>query len=171
MRRWTPLLAVTLLLSTSCLCVACGSTTHYRTGPHRLLGAWRERQYFLSDRLVLLTVLLQALSFSGLLLALSARGTERKRLERRAEAYFVIIGIAFMFVELALMQRLTLYLGSPLLAASLVLATVHPSSLLRAPDEATRRQETARFTEDLRLVARAVAQAPDAKVARRKDRP
>jgi len=88
------------------------------------LGAWRERQYFLSGRLVLLTVLLQALSFSGLLLALSARGTERKRLERRAEAYFVIIGIAFMFVELALMQRLTLYLGSPLLAASLVLATV-----------------------------------------------
>jgi DNA polymerase len=38
--------------------------------------------------------------------------------------------------------------------APLVLATVHPSSLLRAPDEETRRRETARFVEDLRLVAR-----------------
>lgn len=40
---------------------------------------------------------------------------------------------------------------SPL--ASHVLATVHPSSLLRAPDEDTRRSETARFVEDLRKVA------------------
>ena len=35
-----------------------------------------------------------------------------------------------------------------------VLATVHPSSLLRAPDEETRRQERALFVEDLRKVAR-----------------
>jgi DNA polymerase len=38
--------------------------------------------------------------------------------------------------------------------APLVLATVHPSSLLRAPDPETRREETARFVDDLRLVAR-----------------
>jgi DNA polymerase len=31
--------------------------------------------------------------------------------------------------------------------------TVHPSALLRAPDEATRRRETLRFIEDLRQVA------------------
>jgi uracil-DNA glycosylase len=37
--------------------------------------------------------------------------------------------------------------------ASLVLATVHPSSLLRAPDEETRRRETKRFIDDLRVVA------------------
>jgi DNA polymerase len=41
---------------------------------------------------------------------------------------------------------------SPL--ALLVVATVHPSSLLRAPDEDTRRRETARFVDDLRSVAR-----------------
>jgi DNA polymerase len=41
--------------------------------------------------------------------------------------------------------------------APLVLATVHPSSLLRAPDEETRRQETARFVDDLRLVASRLA--------------
>jgi DNA polymerase len=34
-----------------------------------------------------------------------------------------------------------------------VLATVHPSSLLRAPDEATRREEFARFVADLKKVA------------------
>ena len=33
------------------------------------------------------------------------------------------------------------------------LATVHPSSLLRAPDEETRRREIARFIEDLKQVA------------------
>ena len=34
-----------------------------------------------------------------------------------------------------------------------VLATVHPSSILRAPDDATRHEEMKRFVEDLRLVA------------------
>jgi uracil-DNA glycosylase family protein len=34
-----------------------------------------------------------------------------------------------------------------------VTATVHPSSILRAPDEESRRREMERFVEDLRLVA------------------
>jgi uracil-DNA glycosylase family protein len=38
--------------------------------------------------------------------------------------------------------------------APIVLATVHPSSLLRAPDDETRRRETERFVEDLRAVAK-----------------
>ena len=37
------------------------------------------------------------------------------------------------------------------------LATVHPSALLRAPDEETRRRETLRFVEDLRTAAAVVA--------------
>jgi uracil-DNA glycosylase len=40
--------------------------------------------------------------------------------------------------------------------APLVLATVHPSSLLRAPDEATRREEMRRFVADLKKVAAAL---------------
>jgi len=44
---------------------------------------------------------------------------------------------------------------SPL--ARLVIATVHPSSLLRAPDDETRRRETKRFIGDLRKVARALS--------------
>ena len=44
--------------------------------------------------------------------------------------------------------------------APLVLATVHPSSILRAPDADTRRRETERFADDLRLVARALRGGP-----------
>jgi uracil-DNA glycosylase len=40
--------------------------------------------------------------------------------------------------------------------APLVLATVHPSSILRAPDDETRHREMEQFTADLRTVARAL---------------
>jgi DNA polymerase len=40
--------------------------------------------------------------------------------------------------------------------APLVLATVHPSSILRAPDDDARHREMKRFTDDLRAVARAL---------------
>jgi DNA polymerase len=40
--------------------------------------------------------------------------------------------------------------------APLVLATVHPSSLLRAPDDETRRRETKSFIDDLRKTWRAL---------------
>lgn len=38
--------------------------------------------------------------------------------------------------------------------APIVMATVHPSSLLRAPDEETRHREIARFTADLKAAAK-----------------
>ncbi len=47
-------------------------------------------------------------------------------------------------------------ISSPL--APYAIATVHPSSLLRAPDEETRRQETERFVEDLRKVAKLLSE-------------
>jgi DNA polymerase len=37
-----------------------------------------------------------------------------------------------------------------------VLATVHPSSILRAPDEDARRQQMSEFVADLRKVARLI---------------
>ena len=37
--------------------------------------------------------------------------------------------------------------------APAALATVHPSSILRAPDEAARRSERAAFVDDLRVAA------------------
>ena len=47
------------------------------------------------------------------------------------------------------------FVESPL--APLVTATIHPSSILRAPDEETRRQELKAFVEDLTMVARELA--------------
>jgi len=41
--------------------------------------------------------------------------------------------------------------------APIVTATVHPSSILRAPDDDARRDEMGRFVEDLRRVAQALA--------------
>jgi len=41
----------------------------------------------------------------------------------------------------------------PSALAPYALATVHPSSLLRAPDEATQERETRKFVEDLCKVA------------------
>jgi DNA polymerase len=51
-------------------------------------------------------------------------------------------------------QRRGQFVDSPL--AKHVLATVHPSSILRAPDEQTRRQETDRFINDLKKVAKVI---------------
>jgi DNA polymerase len=48
--------------------------------------------------------------------------------------------------------------ASPL--APLVMATVHPSSILRAPDEAARRAELGRFVEDLAVLAAALRAPP-----------
>jgi DNA polymerase len=45
------------------------------------------------------------------------------------------------------------FVQSPL-APAICMATVHPSSLLRAPDDETRRRETGRFIADLRAVAK-----------------
>jgi uracil-DNA glycosylase family protein len=45
----------------------------------------------------------------------------------------------------------------PFALAPCALATVHPSALLRAPDEETRRHEIERFIEDLRQVAAILA--------------
>jgi uracil-DNA glycosylase family protein len=42
----------------------------------------------------------------------------------------------------------------PFVASLHILANVHPSSILRAPDEATRHREHAKFVKDLRVVAK-----------------
>ena len=50
--------------------------------------------------------------------------------------------------------------ASPL--APVVVATVHPSAILRAPDDEARRAELARFVEDLARVAEVLREPPRA---------
>ena len=67
-----------------------------------------------------------------------------------ATAAQALLGAAFRVT-----QHRGEFIESPL--APIVLATVHPSSLLRAPDAETRHRETERFIDDLRLVGRAIS--------------
>ncbi len=48
----------------------------------------------------------------------------------------------------------------PQLAGHVITATVHPSSILRAPDAEARQQELKAFTEDLRVVAEHLERPP-----------
>ncbi|HEX3646284.1 MAG TPA: UdgX family uracil-DNA binding protein [Vicinamibacterales bacterium] len=67
-----------------------------------------------------------------------------------ATAAQALLGPAFKVT----MQR-GAFVASPL--APRVMATVHPSSILRAPDEEARRREMKQFTDDLRAAARALS--------------
>jgi uracil-DNA glycosylase len=67
-----------------------------------------------------------------------------------ATAAKAIIGPSFRLTR----ERGKLIEGSKL--APYVTATVHPSSILRAPDDATRKQARSEFVEDLEAVARAL---------------
>jgi DNA polymerase len=51
-------------------------------------------------------------------------------------------------------QQRGTFVDSPL--APRVTATVHPSSILRAPDEEARRTEMAEFVKDLKKVAKTI---------------
>jgi uracil-DNA glycosylase len=67
-----------------------------------------------------------------------------------ATAAQALLGSAFKVTS----QRGVL-VASPL--APRVLATVHPSSILRTPDDTARRREMEQFTDDLRAAARALS--------------
>jgi spermidine synthase len=76
--------------------------------------------------LVLVATLLQALGAGFLLLVLPAWATGRSR-PRSSPAgwvtlYFACLGLAFLFLEMAFLQRFTLFLGHPVYAAAVVLS-------------------------------------------------
>jgi uracil-DNA glycosylase len=64
-----------------------------------------------------------------------------------ATAAQALLGRSFRVLE-----RRGEFVASPL--APRVLATVHPSSILRAPDDESRHRERAKFVDDLKVVAR-----------------
>ena len=56
--------------------------------------------------------------------------------------------------------RVTKQRGEPIESDPVVVATIHPSSILRAPDQAARRAELDGFIADLRVAAKELANAP-----------
>jgi spermidine synthase len=76
--------------------------------------------------LILLATLAQAAVVSVVLILLPLLVWRRRRVEARGRArvflYFLGLGLAFFFVEVAFIQRLTLFLGHPLYAVAVVLA-------------------------------------------------
>lgn len=97
----------------------------------KLLGSgWRLSTYLLSGRLVLLATFVQAFAASlALLVVPLVVGGMRSAAAEHARpsgvlAYFFLIGLAFMLLEITLMQRFTLFLGHPVYAIALVLAVL-----------------------------------------------
>jgi SAM-dependent methyltransferase len=91
--------------------------------------SWDVNPLLLSGRLVLLAVLVQALVLSLALLVAPLLLSRKEAAARppgtaRAVAYFFLIGLAFMLLEIVLMQRFTLFLGSPVYATAVVLAVL-----------------------------------------------
>jgi uracil-DNA glycosylase len=78
----------------------------------------------------------------------------------RAEA-LVLLGATAAKALLGSSFRLTKHRGELLDSdlAPIVTATVHPSAILRAPDDESRQAERRAFTEDLGVIARTLARA------------
>jgi spermidine synthase len=86
----------------------------------------RPRDVALSGTATLAAVLVQALLFAALLLVVPfvVRRVSLGGTGRRMAAYFVLTGLAFMLVEIPLLQRLTLVVGHPTHAVALVLGVL-----------------------------------------------
>jgi hypothetical protein len=90
-------------------------------------GKW---QFFLEEGYILPAVFVQALAISALLLALPALAGKRTGVTSRKGflPYFALLGLAFMLVEVALIQKLILPLEDPPVAVAAVLASLLISS-------------------------------------------
>jgi hypothetical protein len=76
-----------------------------------------------------------ALSLAAIVIPLARRARPRGRVSQRLAAglgYFAAIGVAFMFVEIAFLQRLSLLLGHPAYSLVVVLASLIASAGLGA---------------------------------------
>lgn len=93
-----------------------------------VLAASRQGGAVLLDwgHLILVATLVQAAVFALLLILAPLVATERNfprtGAKARAAAYFLLIGLAFLFIEIAFIQRFVLFLGHPLYALAVVLA-------------------------------------------------
>lgn len=93
----------------------------------------RKWAFFLEEGYLLPVVVLQAVAISLVLLVLPAfacgsKAAGRSNTERRILPYFAFLGIGYMFVEIALIQKIILPLENPSQAVAAVLASLLVSS-------------------------------------------
>jgi len=93
----------------------------------------RKWAFFLEEGYLLPVVVLQAVAISLVLLVLPAfasgsKAVGRSNRERRILPYFAFLGIGYMFVEIALIQKIILPLENPSHAVAAVLASLLVSS-------------------------------------------
>ena len=116
----------------------------------------------------LVATLIQAATLSSLLIlapliVLRGRGAVAQgRFRWRVGGYFLAIGLGFLLIEITFIQRLTLFLGHPLYAVSVVLATflvfaglgaaVASNLIARAPDSRTAERQAVLAVAVLALV-------------------
>ncbi len=73
--------------------------------------------------LIVVTTLVQAAVIGSLLILLPLSRMKRTRTgDARFSTYFLLLGLAFLFVEIAFIQKFTLFLSHPLYAVAVVLA-------------------------------------------------
>jgi hypothetical protein len=72
----------------------------------------------------LLLVLAAAVPFLGVPALLARRGASAPSMEPRWQAYFLLLGLAYLGVELVFIPRFTLFLGNPSYALSVVLLSL-----------------------------------------------
>lgn len=99
---------------------------------YRVMG--EKWQYFIEEGYLLPVLLVQVLMVSAILILLPlARLRRKEALPGRTNAlpallYFALLGIAYLFVEIAFIQRMILCLENPSYAASTVIASILISS-------------------------------------------
>jgi len=97
----------------------------WKTAPHLLRTMGREWLPFVEwGYVVLVATLLQATIASVILIGLPLWfGRQRGEGIRAVFIYFACLGLGFMFLEIMMLQKFTLFLGNPLYAATVVVAT------------------------------------------------
>lgn len=97
----------------------------WKTAPHLVRTMGRAWVPFVEwGYIVLVATLLQAAIASAVLIALPLwRSQQRGAGIGAVFTYFACLGLGFMFLEMVMLQKFTLFLGNPLYAATVVVAT------------------------------------------------
>lgn len=95
----------------------------WKTAPHLVRTMGRQWVPFVEWGYVVLVATLAQASLASVILIGVPLWVGRGRNAAPTTAYFACLGLGFMFLEIALMQKCVLFLGNPLYSAAVVIAT------------------------------------------------